>query len=140
MKIVYSDQKTGKSGQMQLDSEKSGMLMNHKINDVIDGGILGLEGYKLKITGGSDTSGFPMNRSITGPIKTKVLRMVAKSGRRKGQHERSTVRGNTITNDTELVNTIIVEYGSKPAAELFPENPEKKKAREEKKAAAQKKK
>jgi small subunit ribosomal protein S6e len=134
MKIVYSDQKTGKSAQMQLDNEKSAMLMNHKINDVIDGGILGLEGYKLKITGGSDTSGFPMNRSITGAIKTKVLRKIAKSGKKKGQHRRSTVRGNTITADIELVNTVIVEYGSKPANELFPDNPERKKAKEEKKA------
>lgn len=133
MKIVYSDQKTGKSAQMQLDNERSALLMNHKINDVIEGGLIGLEGYKLKITGGSDKSGFPMNKSITGPIKTKVLRMVARSGSNKGQYKRSTVRGNTITNDTELVNMMIVEYGSRPVAELFPENPEKKKAKEEKK-------
>jgi small subunit ribosomal protein S6e len=130
MKIVYSDPKTGKSGQMQLESERAAMLINHKINDVIDGGILGLEGYKLRITGGSDRSGFPMNRSIVGPIKTRMLRVVARSGRNKGQKRRSTVRGSAIANDTELVNTVIVEYGSRPVAELFPESAEKKAKRE----------
>ena len=140
MKIVYSDPKLGKSAQVQLDNDRSAMLMNHKINDIIEGNLVGLEGYKLKITGGSDKSGFPLNKSIVGPLKAKVLRVVARSGRNKGQKKRSTVRGNTISNDTELVNTIIVEYGSKPAAELFPENPERQKAKEEKKAAAKAKK
>lgn len=126
MKIVYSDPKTGKSAQMQLDKEKEPMLMNHKINDVIDGAALGLSGYKLKITGGSDKSGFAMDKSITGGIKTKVLKRVAYSGKHKGQYKRSTVRGNLISADTELVNTVIVEYGDKPASELFPENPDKK--------------
>ncbi len=130
MKIVYSDPKSGKSGQMQLDNDRSAMLLNHKINDVIDGNILGLDGYKLKITGGSDKSGFPMNKSIVGPIKTKVLKVVARSGKNKGQKKRSTVRGSMIANDTELVNTVIVEYGSKPVAELFPGT--EKKPKEEK--------
>lgn len=130
MKIVFSDPKTGRTTQMQLDKDKEPMFLNHKINDVIDGAALGLSGYKLKITGGSDSSGFAMDRSITGSIKTKVLRRVAKSGKLKGQYKRSTVRGNTVTNDTELVNTIIVEYGDKPAAELFPE-PAKKEKKEE---------
>ena len=137
MKIVYSDPKSGKSGQAQLDNDRAAMLLNHKINDVIDGNIIGLDGYKLKITGGSDRSGFPMNKSIVGPIKTKVLRVVAWSGRNKGQKERRTVRGSMIANDTELVNTVIVEYGSKPTAELFPENAEKK-PKEEKDAKAKK--
>ncbi len=135
MKIVYSDPKTGKSAQMQLDKDKESMFMNHKINDIVDGAALGLSGYKLKITGGSDTSGFALNKSITGSIKTKVLRRVAYSGKLNGQYRRSTVRGNLVASDTELVNTVIVEYGEKPVAELFPEDPEKAKAKAEKKLA-----
>jgi len=131
MKIVYSDPKTGKSGQMQLDKDKEVLFLNHRISEVIDGSALGLSGYKLKITGGSDKSGFALDRSIPGAIKTKVLRRVAKSGKQKGQHSRTTVRGNTISTDTELVNTVIVEYGEKPTAELFPET-EKKDKKEEK--------
>ena len=132
MKIVYSDPKTGRSASMQLDSDKSAFLMNHKINEIIDGTVLGLSGYKLKITGGSDKSGFALNSSIGGSIKTKVLRKVATSGKRKGEYERKTVRGNSISADTELVNMAIVEYGDKPASELFPE-PAPKEKKEEKK-------
>jgi len=134
MKIVYSDPKTGRSTVMQLDNDKSVLLLNHKINDVIDATALGMTGYKLKITGGSDTSGFPLNHSIGGSIKTKVLRKISVSGKKKGIYERKTVRGNTISSDTELVNVKIVEYGDKPAAELFPEiKPKEKKAAPEKK-------
>jgi small subunit ribosomal protein S6e len=126
MKIVYSDPKTGRSAQMQLDKDKETMFLNHKINDVVDASALGMTGYKLKITGGSDNSGFGMDKSISGPIKTKVLKRVAYSGKLKGQYRRSTVRGNTISADTELVNTVIVEYGATPASEIFPESAAKK--------------
>ena len=133
MKIVYSDPKTGKSAVMQLDTDKSTFLLNHKLNDVIDGTVLGLSGYKLKITGGSDKSGFALNGSISGSIKTRVLRRVSNSGKNKGIHERKMVRGNTISSDTELVNTVIVEYGEKPTSEIFPESSGSKEKKEEKK-------
>lgn len=138
MKIVFSDPKTGKSAQMQLDKDMETVFMNRKINDVVDGSALGLPGYKMKITGGSDGSGFAMESSVSGSIKTKVLRKVANSGKRKGQYKRSTVRGNLITNDTVLVNAVIVEYGDKPAAELFPEGQKKEDAPKEEKKAAKK--
>jgi len=131
MKVVYSDPKTGKSAMMQLDKGNESAFLNHKINDVVDGASLGLSGYKLKITGGSDSSGFPMDRSISGAIKTRVLKRISKTGRHKGQYKRSTVRGAMVTSDTELVNAIIVEYGDKPVGELFPET--EKKREEEKK-------
>ena len=37
-----------------------------KIMEKIDGNTLGLSGYELQITGGSDKSGFPMRRDIEG--------------------------------------------------------------------------
>ena len=121
MKIVYSDPKTGKSAQLVLEGDKAVVLLNSKINDVIEGDTIGLPGYKLKITGGSDDSGFPLMKGIGGAIKTSVLRKVATSGRKNGMHERLTVRGSTISSDTVQVNTVIVEYGSTPVSELFPE-------------------
>jgi small subunit ribosomal protein S6e len=131
MKIVYSDPKTGKTAQIQLDKERESIFINHNINDVVDGSALGLVGYKLKITGGSDTSGFGLDRSITGAIKTKVLKRISTTGRHKGQYRRSTVRGGMISNDTALVNTIIVEYGEKPVTELFPETQKKEEGKKD---------
>ena len=125
MKVVFSDTKTGRSAQLQLEEDKAGTLMNMKMHDVVDGSILGLSGYKLKITGGSDKSGFPMDGSISGPLKTKVLKRVSMSGRDKGMYRRSTVCGNTISANTELVNMVITEYGDKPTSELFPDKEKK---------------
>ena len=130
MKIVYSDPKTGKSAQLVLEGDRAVALLNSKINDTIDGDSIGLPGYKLKITGGSDDSGFPLMKGIGGAIKTSVLRKVANSGREKGVHERLTVRGSTISADTVQVNTMIVEYGSKPVSELFPEKKKEEVAKE----------
>lgn len=121
MKIVYSDPKTGKSAQMVVEGDKAAALLNCRINETVDGAVIGLDGYKLKITGGSDSSGFPMTKGIGGAIKTSVLKRIARSGRNNGIHKRFTVRGSTVSSDTEQVNAVIVEYGSKPASELFPE-------------------
>ncbi len=130
MKIVYSDPKSGRSGQMELPADKAAPLMNKKIGEEFDASFIGLTGYKLKITGGSDKSGFPMEKSIDGTAKVRILREVASSGRQKGQRTRMTRRGNMITADTEQVNTIIIEQGEKSLDELFPkkEKAEKPKA------------
>lgn len=127
MKIVYSDPKTGKSAQMELEKGKEAVLLNHKVGDVVDASALGLTGYKLKITGGSDSSGFPMDRSVESMLKTKVLKRVSKFGEMKGQYKRKTVHGGVISEDIAQVNAVITEYGDKPATELFPEG---KKAQE----------
>ncbi|MDE1869225.1 MAG: 30S ribosomal protein S6e [Candidatus Micrarchaeota archaeon] len=121
MKIVYSDTKTGKSAQMEITAEQAALLVNYKINDTIDGTMVGLNGAKLKITGGSDASGFPLTKGIQSANKTKVLRMIAVSGKKKGQFRRTTVRGGIVSTDTAQINAVILEYGDKPASELFPE-------------------
>ena len=119
MKIVYSDPKSGKTAQMELSKDRSALVLNYKIGDVIDGAVVGLAGFKLKITGGSDNSGFPLDRSIQGTIKTRSKR-IGESGRMAGVPKMQTVRGNMISPDIEQVNLVIVEYGDKPAEELFP--------------------
>ena len=134
MKLVYSDPKSGRTAQMELKPESAAPLLNRKIGEVFDASVVGLTGYKLKITGGSDRSGFPMQPSIEGTAKVRVLGVISDSGRDRGQKKRQTKRGNMITADTEQINTIIVEQGEKPLDELFPkkEKPEKKAEEKEK--------
>ncbi|MGC8496052.1 MAG: S6e family ribosomal protein [Candidatus Micrarchaeia archaeon] len=120
MKIVYSDPKSGKSAQMELPDDKAAVLMNYKVGDAIEGSLIGLNGYKFKISGGSDTSGFPMEKSIQGTGKVKVLKQVSKSGKRKGEYKRMSARGNTVTIGIAQLNLVITEYGEKPVDELFP--------------------
>ena len=118
MKFLYSDKKSGLTATMDLDDEKASLLLNKKIGDEIDGTALGLTGYKLKITGGTDSSGFPLEASISGQIKTKVIRERLNKNKER-INKRITVRGNVISSDVKQVSASIIEYGSKPVEELF---------------------
>jgi small subunit ribosomal protein S6e len=119
MKIVVSDPKSGRSKGMELSSDAAVALVGRKIGDEIEGSAFGLSGYKLKIKGGSDTSGFPLNRSIQGTGKVKILKLVADSGKEKGQYKRESVRGGIIAADTAQVNLAILEYGEKSVDEIM---------------------
>jgi len=113
LKLVYSDPKIGKSNQIEISNEIVSQLIHKKIGDVIEGSLFGLTNYKLKITGGTDNSGFPMNKSVDSSMKVKILK------RNPGKYRRQSVRGRIISNKIEQINSIIVEYGSKPINELF---------------------
>ena len=122
MKLVISDQKTGKSYQVEVSKESESRLIGTKIGQTIDAGFTGAPGYKLQVKGGSDKEGFPMRRDIPGPRRGKFL-LSSGSGIRpqeKGERRRKTVRGNTISDETMQINAIVVEYGEKPLADLFP--------------------
>ena len=116
---MISDPKSGRSKSIELDDAKAAAFANRRIGEQIDGAALEMSGYKLKLTGGSDTSGFPMDRSIDGSAKRQILKLVAISGKKKGQHRRSTVRGNTVTVDTAQVNLSVVEYGDRSIDEIM---------------------
>lgn len=132
MKIVISDPKTGKSYSVELDKSKSAMLYGKKIGDEIDGNELGVPGYKTVITGGSDTSGFPIRKDISGVRKAKILisHGVGVKKTRNGDRLRKTVRGNNTSEETGEINTKITTYGSKPIDEFLGK---KKEAKEDKK-------
>ena len=108
----------GLSKLIEID-EKKFRFEGMKVGDIIKGGLIGFPNYEFKITGGSDSSGFPMRKDVHGPVKKKIL--VAKRGigykpLRKGQKRRKTVRGNEVTYDMTLINLMVVKYGE---AELF---------------------
>ncbi|MGC8699438.1 MAG: 30S ribosomal protein S6e [Candidatus Micrarchaeia archaeon] len=121
MKIVYSDRKTGKSAQREVPKEKESLLIGRKIKEQIDGSIIGLEGYKLEIRGLSDQMGAPSRAEIEGTRKSWPLLSSGPGIRKpkKGERRKRLVRGNTISPDTEQINTVIVEYGSLPVDEIF---------------------
>ncbi len=130
MKLVFSDKKTGKTAQVDVPKDREGMLIGRIMNEVVDGSVGGLDGYKLQITGLSDTAGAPSRPEIEGTRKAKTLISNGPGMRRpkKGFRSRRSVRGNTVSTDTAQINTVITEYGTRPAEELF-------KAKEKKEAA-----
>lgn len=123
MKITIGTQ----DGQtFQKEVEETGQLIGNEIGDEIDGGIVGLPGYTLEITGGSDTAGFPMRKSIEGSERRKVL-LEKGSGiqpEEKGIKQRKSVRGRSVSTEIEQLNTRVVEEGSKSVEEILEEDEE----------------
>ena len=108
----------GMSKLIEID-EKKFRFEGMKIGEVVKGGLIGFPNYEFEITGGSDSSGFPMRKDVHGPVKKRIL--VSKRGigykpRRKGEKRRRTVRGNEVTGDMTLINLKVLKYGE---AELF---------------------
>jgi len=120
----------GKTYKVELPKEKEAYIVGKKIGDVIEGDVIGLGGYKLKLTGGSDESGFPMRKDVKGSVKKQVL-ISSPPGfkpKRKGERRRKTVRGNTYSHDIVQVNTVVVEEGKEPLENLLGKKEEKKDA------------
>jgi len=108
----------GLSKLIEID-EKKFRFESMKIGETIKGGLIGFANYEFQITGGSDSSGFPMRKDVHGPVKKRILlskRGVGYKPRRKGEKRRRTVRGNEITSDMTLINLKVLKYGE---AELF---------------------
>ncbi|MFP3256471.1 MAG: S6e family ribosomal protein [Candidatus Nanopusillus acidilobi] len=112
-KVVVSDPKTGKSIQVQTKDES---LVGKKIGDIIDGSIINLDGYKLRITGGSGFEGAPMVNYVEGMNKKYVWYDENKKVRVK-----KLVRGNTISQEIVQINTKIEEYGNKDFNQIYEE-------------------
>ena len=120
-KIVISDPKTGKSYQTELDPSKMSPLVGKKIGDEIDGSVVGLAGYKLRITGGTDKQGFPMRKGIHKAGRTSILLSggpgIAKS--KDGVRRRKTVVGEIVSEELEQINTVVSSYGKTPLDTLL---------------------
>ncbi len=121
MKLVVADPETGKTYQKELDKNQEKILYGYKIGDRIKGDQLGLVGYELVITGGSDKDGFPMRSDLHGTTRKRVLLSKGPGfhPRRKGERRRKTVRGNTIAEDIAQVNAKVVKKGEKPLEALM---------------------
>lgn len=120
-KLAISDPETGKAVQYELDDVKTNALVGKQVGDIIEGDLIGLPGYKLKITGGSDTAGFPIRPDVHGSGKKRVL-IKGPPGfkpKRKGIARRKTVRGRELGLDIAQVNMRVEEKGSTELEELI---------------------
>lgn len=107
-KITISDPKTRKAWQLERDSP---VLIGMQVGERFEGSIIGLNGYTLEITGGSDKEGFPLRRDLPGTGRRKILlaKGVGYNPKEKGIKRRKTVRGNTISEEIAQINTKVVE-------------------------------
>lgn len=118
MKITIGTQ-DGQTFQKELN--EASPVFGKQIGDSLKGEKIGLTGYKLEITGGSDRDGFPMKKSYNGTERKKVLLEdgVGLSTETKGERQRKSVRGNTVSNQIEQLNTKVTEAGEEPVEEIL---------------------
>ncbi|MCD6522916.1 MAG: 30S ribosomal protein S6e [Candidatus Diapherotrites archaeon] len=135
MKIVVSNPEDGKSYQKELEKAQEKTLYGKRIGDKISGDTIGLTGYELVITGGSDKQGFPMRADLHGTARKKVLLSKGPGfhPKRKGERRRKSVRGNTISEEIAQVNMKVSKKGKEPLEKLFGKGEEEKKEEKEKK-------
>lgn len=128
-KFVISDKKH--SGQVEKD-QKDCPILGKKIGDTFSADFLGLDGYELQITGGSDKDGFPMRKDIEGLMRKRFIisKGIGFHADKEGLRKRRMLRGNSIGEDITQVNCKVVKQGAKTLEELLPK---KVKEAEEKK-------
>ena len=98
-KAIVNDVKTGKSYNVAVSGHHANSLIGINIGEVVDGIFVGLPGYKLKITGGSDGNGTPMRRDLPGNKRVKLLLSDSLGFHEKypGQRKRVAIRGSAIS-------------------------------------------
>ena len=111
-KLNISDPEDGNTTSVEIDEPASEVLLGKRIGDEIDGSLLDLQWKKLKGTGGSDSSGFPMRADVGGGVKKRILLTKGiglQTVKGDGYRKRKMVRGGTITRDIFQVNIVIAE-------------------------------
>lgn len=120
LKVVVANPKTGKCYQKVLPEN---IYAGMKVKDKISGEDLGLEGYELEITGGSDDSGCPIRADLPGLGKKQVLLTkgpcIKMHNAQSGLRKKKTVVANTITNKIVQLNVKIIKEGSKSVEESW---------------------
>ena len=98
-KAIVNDVKTGRSYNVAVSGHHANSLIGVNIGEVVDGIFVGLPGYKLKITGGSDGNGTPMRSDLPGNKRA-------------------------ISAEIVQINMAVAEYGPKSIEECLNPQPE----------------
>jgi small subunit ribosomal protein S6e len=120
-RVVVSDPKSGKAYQVELKDPGAGKLLGKHIGDKIEGDVLGMPGYSVQVTGGSDREGFPMRADLPGTKRRKIL-LSKGTGYHpvaEGKKKRMSIHGRDISPDIGQINVKVVEAGAKSIEELL---------------------
>ena len=122
-KVVVSDPETGTTYQRDVDGQDANRFLGIDLGDEVDGDAVGLTGYTLELTGGSDAAGRPLRTDVAGPDLKQIL-LTGGTGykpQRDGERKRVTVRGREISEEVVQINAKISAYGDESVEELFGE-------------------
>jgi len=120
-KVVLGDVKTGRSHKVTVSGHHANSLVGKNIGEIVDGIFVGLPGYKLKITGGSDGNGTPMRKDLPGNKRRKILLSDSLGFHETypGERRRKALRGSAISNEIVQINMSVAEYGPKSIEEIL---------------------
>jgi len=120
-RLTISDPETKNTYKMEISGANANKLLGMEIGDTLEGGAIGLDGYALLITGGSDKDGVAMRRDLPGTIRKRLLLSsgVGYHPKRQGIRRRKSVRGRTISAETGQINFVVAQSGKKPLSELL---------------------
>lgn len=119
--VSVADPDDGATYQFEVDGQDANRFIGREIGETVDGGAVGLSGYELEITGGSDTAGRPMRGDVRGPDLKAVL-LTGGTGfnpTRDGERKRVTVRGREVSDESRQINAKVVSRGDQSVEELL---------------------
>ncbi|WP_254531708.1 30S ribosomal protein S6e [Natrinema gelatinilyticum] len=120
--VVVGDPESGSSYQLEAEDQDANRFIGKSIGEEVDGSSVGLDGYTLEITGGSDDAGRPLNGEIAGSNLKEVLMNERQTGykpERDGERRRITVRGREVSDAVAQINASITDRGSADVDELL---------------------
>ncbi|ORD95054.1 SSU ribosomal protein S6E [Enterospora canceri] len=114
MKLNIAHPANGSQKCVEMSAKEEQRFFGKKIGEQFDGAIISpeFEGTFLQIQGGNDYQGICM---VSNQETTKRLRLLLKEGdigykcKRRGVRRRKTVRGSMVSNETQVLNLIIVK-------------------------------
>jgi small subunit ribosomal protein S6e len=121
--VVVADPADGSTYQRDVDGQDANRFLGRDIGEEVDAGAVGLDGYTLQITGGSDETGRPMRENVPG---SKIKQLLLDGGvgfkpSREGERKRITVRGRQVSDETAQVNAKVID-SDEGVAEAFGES------------------
>jgi small subunit ribosomal protein S6e len=124
--VVVADPESGTSYERDVDGQDANRFLGRGIGEAVDGAAVGLAGYEIEITGGSDNTGRPMREDVGGTELREVLLTggVGFDPTVDGERKRVTVRGREISEDIRQINAEIVTRGDESPEELLGEDDE----------------
>ncbi len=119
--VAVSDPETGLTHQVDVADQDANRFIGREIGEEVEGSAVGLDGYTLSITGGSDDAGRPMRKDVKGASLKAVL-LTGGTGfepEKDGERKRVTVRGREVSDSTRQINAKISEQGDGEVADLL---------------------
>ncbi|WP_253737681.1 30S ribosomal protein S6e [Halohasta salina] len=121
--VVVADPADGSTYQRDVDGQDANRFISREIGEEVDGSAVGLDGYTLELTGGSDETGRPMREDVPG---TGIAERLLDGGvgfepSRDGERKRVTVRGRTVSDATAQINATVTDSDD-GVAEAFGES------------------